>query len=64
MSGPEIERLRKALAMSREQFAELLGISSMTVYRWERGKTAVTGPARRLLARMAATDASNTTVAA
>lgn len=37
MTAQEIRSLRKALGMTQEQFARAVGVSLMTVSRWERG---------------------------
>lgn len=34
----EIKKLRLEMNLTRERFAQLLGVSFMTVYRWEVGK--------------------------
>lgn len=33
----EIQKLRKQLGVSQERFAKMLGVSFMTVNRWEKG---------------------------
>jgi len=40
--------LRKQLGQPQLQFAETMGVSLMTISRWERGEIAVPGPAQRL----------------
>jgi DNA-binding transcriptional regulator YiaG len=40
--------LRKQLGQTQLQFAETMGVSLMTISRWERGEIAVPGPAQRL----------------
>lgn len=37
MTGPEIKFLRKNSGLSKEYFAELLGVDERTIYRWEKG---------------------------
>ena len=43
-----IRELRKFLGHTQLRFAETMGVSLMTVSRWERGEVAVPGPAQRL----------------
>lgn len=51
MSKPErpARRARRALNLSQERFAELLGTSYNVVQRWESGKTTPSAPIRALL---------------
>ena len=44
-----IKLLRKKLILSQVEFAELLGVSYMSVNRWETGKCEPTIKAKRLL---------------
>lgn len=44
ITAGEIKETRKALKLSQEEFAELLGCSKPTVVRWENGKENITGP--------------------
>lgn len=37
MMGFEIRKMRGALGMNYAEFAELVGVSTSTIYRWERG---------------------------
>ena len=37
MSPTEIASLRKSLRLTQEQFAQLLGVHSLTISKWERG---------------------------
>lgn len=39
MTADEITNLRKKLGVTQEKFAHLLGTTSVTVNRWENGKT-------------------------
>lgn len=39
MEPNEIKRLREKLNKSQEEFAQLVGVSLQTIYRWETGKT-------------------------
>jgi putative transcriptional regulator len=48
--GPdEIRRIRHALSMSQQVFADLLNASASAVRAWEQGTRAPDGPTRRLL---------------
>lgn len=49
-SAAGLRSLRKRLGLSAEPFGRLVGVSSQTVYNWERG---VTRPATRQLAALA-----------
>ncbi len=40
MSGQELQTRRKALKMSQDELARVLGVTRQSVYMWERGKTA------------------------
>lgn len=37
MEAKEVKAIRAELGLSQEQFAKLLGVSWMTVWRWEHG---------------------------
>ena len=39
MNGDEIKKLRERLQVTQNQFANLLGVHSVTVSNWERGAT-------------------------
>ena len=45
----EIKELRKKLGLTQDNFAFQLGVTPMTVRRWEAGKTKPSRMARRLL---------------
>ncbi len=47
---PEIVETRNRVGLSRQQFAEVLGVSSRTLEGWEQGRRQPTGAARSLLA--------------
>ncbi len=50
MIGSEVKNLRKDdLSLSRVQFAHLLGVHPLTVYKWERGKSPPTPHQQALL---------------
>jgi putative transcriptional regulator len=48
MDGGDIRRLRQHLGQTQTQFASTMGVTLITVGRWERGEIQVPGPARRL----------------
>lgn len=48
----EILKLRRVLGLSQEQLSQRLGISWMTIYRWESGKTKPIGLYRKKIERM------------
>jgi putative transcriptional regulator len=47
---PEIVAARNRTGLSRQQFAEVLGVSARTLEGWEQGRRKPTGAARSLLA--------------
>jgi DNA-binding transcriptional regulator YiaG len=56
MTGREVRRTRKLLGLSQPAFAEKVGVTAMTVSRWERGVLTVGSTAAiliRLLADLA-----------
>ena len=53
-----VQKLRKTLALGREDFARLLGVSLQTVNRWENGLAAPSGLADSLLESLAKVAAS------
>lgn len=46
---PDPREIRTGLALTQEQFADLLCISVKTLRNWEQGRRTPTGPAMRLL---------------
>lgn len=50
INGKRIRELRSARGYTREQFSELIGISSMQAYKYEAGKSDATG---EIIGRMA-----------
>jgi len=52
----EVRELRKKLKMTQIQFARELGVSCMTVKRWEAGKTKPSPMAQKLLDEMFGVD--------
>ena len=47
---PDIVEARNRTGLSRQQFAEVLGVSARTLEGWEQGRRKPTGAARSLLA--------------
>ena len=45
MTATEFRARRLALGLTQAQLAELLGASTMTVYRWEKGTRGIRRPA-------------------
>jgi putative transcriptional regulator len=45
----EVQRARKQLGLSQDQFADAFGVSASTLRKWEQGKRSPTGAARTLL---------------
>lgn len=44
LTGKELAKLRKAMGLSREALADRLGVSGVTVWRWERGESPIRKP--------------------
>ena len=40
LTGADIQRIRRALALTQATFADLIGVSRNTIMRWESGETA------------------------
>lgn len=53
MTPQEILNIRRDNDMTQAQLAEYVGVTSHTVYRWEKGRKKPQGPARKLLAQIA-----------
>ncbi len=49
-----IKKLREAMVLSQEEFAEKLGVSFATVNRWENGHHDPTYKARRVILKLCA----------
>ena len=49
MHPSEVRALRKRLGLTQVKFAELLGVSALTVKRWEAGTQAMREPIDRLI---------------
>jgi putative transcriptional regulator len=45
----DIQRARKKLGLSQDEFAEAFGVSASTLRKWEQGQRAPTGAAKTLL---------------
>lgn len=54
MRAPEVKALRKSMGLSQEGLARILGLSSMTISRWEREVCRIGHPEAELLRRLAA----------
>jgi DNA-binding transcriptional regulator YiaG len=49
MRAGDINRIRRRLALTQAQFAALLGVTRVTVARWEIGTVAVPKPMAKLI---------------
>lgn len=49
MKGKELRVIRERLKLTQVQFAELVGVASNTVARWERGEMGIRESAARLI---------------
>ena len=49
MDGKELKAIRTRLKLTQVQFAELVGVTSNTVARWERDEMTMREPAARLI---------------
>jgi putative transcriptional regulator len=47
--APDIKAIRRDLAVSQGQFANMIGVSVTTLQNWEQGRRHPRGPARALL---------------
>ena len=45
----DVQRARKRLGLSQDEFAEAFGVSASTLRKWEQGQRAPTGAAKTLL---------------
>lgn len=54
MAPQTVRRLRRRLGLTQSRFASIIGVSVLTVKRWEAGTTRVDGPAERLIVLLAA----------
>lgn len=53
MTGDEVRRLRVQLGLTQVQLAELVGVASNSIARWERDEMAVRESAARLMRLLA-----------
>ena len=44
LDGPQVRQIRKALGLEQSQFAEVCGVTRVTVSRWETGAQRLAGP--------------------
>jgi putative transcriptional regulator len=49
VSPDDIQKARKRLGLSQDQFADALGVSASTLRKWEQGQRSPTGAAKTLL---------------
>jgi putative transcriptional regulator len=49
MRPDEIQKARKSLGLSQDEFANAIGVSASTLRKWEQGQRAPTGAAKTLL---------------
>jgi len=49
MQAREVQRIRQRLRLTQSDFAALIGVTRVTVARWETGKVAVTEPMSKLI---------------
>jgi transcriptional regulator with XRE-family HTH domain len=50
MKGSEVKRIRQALGLTQQEFADRLGVHKVTVAKWEIDAQGMRGPAVRLIA--------------
>lgn len=50
VTGAEVKRIRQALGLTQQQFADRLGVHKVTVAKWETDAQGIRGPAARLIA--------------
>jgi DNA-binding transcriptional regulator YiaG len=53
MTGPQLHAIRRKLGLTQTALAEAIGVTSNTVARWERGEMTISGPAARLIEKIA-----------
>jgi DNA-binding transcriptional regulator YiaG len=49
MTGQEVKRIRQALGLSQQEFADRLGVHKVTLAKWETDAQGMRGPAERLI---------------
>lgn len=50
MTGAEVKRIRQALGLTQQKFADRLGVHKVTLAKWETDAQGMRGPAARLIA--------------
>lgn len=55
MTGSKVRRVRQAMGLTQQQFADRLGVHKVTVAKWETDAQGMRGPAARLIALLGAT---------
>jgi len=53
MRARDVQRIRRRLGLTQADFAVLLGVTRVTVARWETGTVAVTEPMAKLIRMVA-----------
>ena len=53
MNGKELRTIRRRLKLTQVEFAELVGVTSNTVARWERGEMTMRKRAEKLIQNIA-----------
>ena len=54
MTGSKVRRVRQAMGLTQQQFADRLGVHKVTVAKWETDAQGMRGPAARLIALLGA----------
>lgn len=54
MMADELKRIRGRLRLTQQELADQLGVSRVTVARWETGLRTISEPVARLIRRLAA----------
>ena len=55
MNGKELRAIRERMKLTQVEFAELVGVTSNTVARWERDEMGIREPTARLIQSIDAT---------
>lgn len=53
MHGSQVQKIRKKLGLTQAEFGKLVGVTFVTVSRWETGASRITGPMEKLLRLLA-----------
>ena len=56
MQGKELKAIRERLKLTQVEFAELVGVTSNTIARWERGEVPIREPMARLIQNIHVTE--------